>query len=87
MYVLKCVGYANGTPCPYDNQYLKWYNPNLLYGELGAWTTDQNLALKLPNVIEALGIWRMRRIVDGWTRPDGKPNRPLTAFNIEILEV
>ena len=40
-------------------------------------------ALRFPRASDALDFWRQRsRYVP--FRPDGKPNRPLTAYHIEI---
>jgi hypothetical protein len=85
---LICRGYANGMPCPFDGMYLERYNPN---GDerrgLGRWTKDKADAKRFATKGEAFELWRAVRTVDPVRPWDGKPNRPLTAFNVEITEV
>lgn len=47
------------------------------------YTDDPREALRYPSMIEGMRAWQTRstRVP---TRPDGKPNRPLTAFTAEI---
>ena len=42
-------------------------------------TPDRDKALDLP-IAEIFELWRRSHGI----RPDGEPNRPLTAFNVEI---
>lgn len=45
-----------------------------------------NDAMRFPSVSEAFDFWRQRsKTVPN--RPDGKPNRPLTAVSVEIIKV
>lgn len=47
-------------------------------------TTNPDEAMRFDTANEALALWRTpSRVVP--TRTDGKPNRPLTAFSIEIV--
>ena len=52
---------------------------------LVSWTADRSQALAFATYREAFEAWRAvpeSRPV----RPDGEPNRPLTAFTVEIEE-
>jgi hypothetical protein len=88
--VLTLVELASGRPSPFDGQYLKEYDPNR-DGE----TPDGDLLLAhivtTPDIEEAMKFESMQEVHKIWTRvddrdpirPDGKPNRPLTAFTIQ----
>jgi hypothetical protein len=84
MKVIKNEGLADGRDGPAPGQYLKEYNPEGL-GGMGAWTWTPNPAeaMKFEDAIEAFKCWtqvpRNRP-----KRPDGKPNKPLTAFTVTI---
>lgn len=72
---------TNGSP---EGQYLKSYDPEAHLGKGWAiWTSDVEEAMTWPLQALAWECWRQvpkaRRI-----RPDGRPNRPLTAFTVEI---
>lgn len=85
-YVIRCEGYANEAPCPFVGQYLKWYNPDgPLDGLLGGWAVDPMHAKTFATSAEAFACWRQERTVDNQFRPDGEPNRPLTAFSVSVL--
>lgn len=96
MYVIRCKGYARNIPCNFVDQYLEWFNPNGDHLEwydpngsgsgLGGWTPDINKAMVFDSVSSAVEKWKEQRTVDGGFRYDGQPDRPLTAFSIEILE-
>jgi hypothetical protein len=47
------------------------------------WTTDQAEALTYLSFSDAAEAWRRQSTVRPF-RPDGRPNRPLTAFSCEI---
>ncbi len=47
------------------------------------WTNNPANAKKFANSGDAFDYWRTRSKTNP-TRPDGKPNRPLTAFTVEI---
>ena len=86
-FVIQCWGYANGFRSDFDGQYLKSYEPNgdPAFG-LGEWTNNISEAIKFETLDEALSKWKKERTVNPIKRIDGKPDRPLTAFNIEIKE-
>ena len=47
-------------------------------------TNDPDLALRFPSVGEATEFYRRQSKTRPF-RPDGEPNRPMTAFSIEVL--
>jgi len=49
-------------------------------------TADREKATEFPTVAEAMRVWRSGPSCPCHkTRPDGKPNRPLTAFTVEVV--
>ena len=88
-YVMICVGLAGraltreGRPPPIG-QYLKSYDPEAHDGQgYAEWTADPAQARVFPDRVAVGRCWatvpkaRPRR-------PDDAPNRPLTAFDVEI---
>lgn len=82
------VGTVQGVPTPADGSYLVDYDPTR--PGTGGWachleyTHDPAKAKVFAHQGEALELWKK---VSGKTRPDGKPDRPLTAYTVEILKV
>lgn len=80
--VIRCGGFANDRPCPVLGQYLKSFDPD---GDpergLSVWTPDIQQAQRFKTAGEAFRFWKQVRKSEP-VRPDGKPNRPLTAFNV-----
>jgi hypothetical protein len=92
-WVIVCQGFAAGIPCPVFGQYLEWYRPNDPFGKnLMSWTNDIRKAQKFDTMGAAFECYQQERTaVDppgfrGRTIDDGRPNRPLTAFHIEVRE-
>jgi hypothetical protein len=86
MKLIKALGFVNGTPCPHAGQYLSRYDPDAHEGQGWAdFTHDPRAALRFVDAAAALKLWRSTSKVLP-KRPDGKPNRPLTALSIEILD-
>lgn len=83
-YLIRAVGFANGTPCPHAGQYLQSFDHEA-HGGIGfaTFTNDPTKAMHFKTNIEALEFWRKvpnnKRL-----REDGKPNRPLTALTVTI---
>lgn len=50
----------------------------------GVFTPDMAAAMLFENAGEAMTFWRTQSTVRP-LRPDGKPNRPLTAYTVEIV--
>lgn len=64
--------------------YLEWFDVEEYNGRGSAkWTTDIDHALLYPTVKAAMDAWQTRSKLLP-LRADGKPNRPLTAFNVAI---
>lgn len=84
--VIRIVCMADGRPSAFDGMYL--WSWDLESGFEAALTAvpDPRSAHQFSTPAEALALWRSQsaRIPK---RPDGKPNRPLTAYTIEILSV
>lgn len=93
MATLKIVGLVGGLafgPSPYDGEYVVEYDPGR--NSKDPWgremvchlvtTPDPEKALELPSM-EMFELWRLVDPRDP-VRPDGKPNRPLTAFTVEM---
>jgi hypothetical protein len=47
-------------------------------------TDDITQAALFPTVVEALEFWRTKSLKRA-LRPDGQPNRPLTAYTVELV--
>jgi len=86
-WVLRMVGCVSGEPTPFDGLYVKAYNPSYrppgykYDGGLLEVTGDPNEALQFADIGAALAKWRE----PFGLRPDGQPNRPLTAWSCEVL--
>lgn len=84
-YVILIHGLVNGEPSAYDEMYLTRFD--FVGCELGECNllAAQNVAhaLHFPSVTAASEFWKQ---IDPRqpTRPDGKPNRPLTAFSVTL---
>jgi hypothetical protein len=87
-YLIKSHGYAAGISGGAEGQYLEWYDPNKpATEELGGWTDDKAKALRFDTMADAWRTWRKRRTVKGEEfNTNGSPNRPLTAFTIEVIK-
>lgn len=81
--------HSGGPPTPYDGLLLAEYDPNRpgtdpdgrpMIAHVVA-TDDPAKAMRFPSAKEAIECWRQP---SGHIRPDGKPDRPLTAFAMEI---
>lgn len=91
--VMKIEGLVNGEPSPFDGQYLVEYDPErdgtapngIPMSAHVVTTWDPGEAKEFPSAIEAGEEWK-RVCKRNPRRPDGKPNRPLTAFTVTILE-
>lgn len=87
MFLVKALGFARDKPCSFAGQFLEWYDPDAdENGPIAAWTSDLDKAKKFETTEDALAEWHRVRTVDP-VRPDGKPNKPLTAISIEIVPI
>lgn len=99
MVVIQLIGLAvgpmlNQIPTPFDGKYLKEYDPSkdgvdadgrAMVAHIIT-TPDIDEALQFPSHTEAWECWKQ---VDPRKpmRADGRPNRPLTAFTVQILTI
>jgi len=62
--------------------YLEWADPDANNG-MGddRWTSDIDKAKKFATFADATACWQAQSAVNP-IRPDGKPNRPLTAWSV-----
>lgn len=67
--------------------FVKSYKPeDYEGGGKATFTTSLEFALKFPSFMEAYHFYRSIP-TNRPVRPDGEPNRPLTAFTVEIVHV
>ena len=87
MATIRIISLADGDPSPFDGQYVAEYDPHRdgvapdgrpMICHLVT-TPDREKALDLE-AGKAFELWRK----SCGMREDGKPNRPLTAFTVEI---
>lgn len=83
------IKYVNGNWHPSQgncrDMFLRTYDPDYAGGQgVVEWTSDIEKAMKFATTAEAWMLWRRTSNVRP-LRADGQPNRPLTAFTIEVL--
>ena len=94
-YVIRFHGQADGAKTPFDGRYLVSYDPE--HDGEDPWgrpmmarveaTEDPEAAKHYPSQPAAWAEWK-RQCRRQPTRPwDGRPNRPLTAFTIEVMSL
>jgi hypothetical protein len=78
------VEFANGAPCPHANQWLRTFDHEAFDGRgHGEFTEDPERAMLFATSADAMRFWQRQSTVKP-LRPDGKPNRPLTALTVVI---
>lgn len=83
-YVLRCLGFANGTPCPHDGYFVRSFDHEAHDGRgSGEFTRYVHLAMKFDTIEDALKFYR-RIPKCKPLRDDGNPNRPLTCMHAEV---
>ena len=87
MATIKIIGLINGQPTEFDGKYLVEYDPTPTEDERGEFvhlvvTDDRAEALQFPSTAEAYECWRA--VSKKGPRADGMPDRPLTAYCVEI---
>jgi hypothetical protein len=87
MIVLRIVGLGNGQPSEYQDKYVVDYDPTPREDPLGAYvhlevTASREEARQFPTLADAIAYFRMAS--KAGPRPDGLPDRPLTAFTVEF---
>lgn len=84
-YVMRIVGVADGRPCAEAGCYVRRYTPDGFGGNGRIVVTPNEAhARRYPDQLSA---WQeyLRTSATHPRRPDGQPNRPLTAYTVEIL--
>jgi hypothetical protein len=85
--VIKCMGVAGPYLCDHVGQYLRSTDFEACNGRGHiTFTPELAQAMKFENKNAAL-IYYLRKSKTAPMRSDGKPNRPLTAYHIEIEEL
>lgn len=86
-YAIVALEFASGEPCPHAGQYLQAADFDAHDGRgFVQWTEDPARAKRFPSMGEALAYWRTRSKVRP-IRPDGRPNRPLTAASVVVEQL
>lgn len=92
--VVRILGLVVGGPTAFDGKFLKEYDP----GRQGfdpdgrpmtahvVVTDDIEEAMKFESMTEFHMLYRAVD-PDNPMRPDGRPNRPLTAFTVEVTKI
>jgi hypothetical protein len=79
---IRVIAYVSGKPCPESGLFLKSFDPEAFHGIGSAtFTDDPAKAMTFASHVEAFKFWQQET---KFKRPDGKPNRPLTGFIVEI---
>jgi hypothetical protein len=87
MLVIKILGAANGLSTRADGLYVKTFDPDAYNGRGHLVTTeDPSTAMTFANAAVAHDFWRQQSRSFP-TRGDGQPNRPLTAYHIQMEKV
>lgn len=81
--VMRCIGVYRMELQACVGSYLKSYDPEA-DGVLGVWTADIAQARVFDSLEDLTTCWRQVRQREP-VRADGLPNRPLTAFTVEII--
>jgi hypothetical protein len=82
---LRIVHLATGQSSEADGMWVKSYTPDGHDGRGHIELTENRHEAKVyPDALTAMSEWRSVSSTHP-TRPDGKPNRPLTAFTVEII--
>lgn len=74
---------------PFAGEYLEAFDPHFPADKgrgLMLTTKDKSKAKQFPSVYEAMNFWRQQSPTLPF-RPDGEPNRPLTAFTVTFENV
>lgn len=88
MATLRIIELAIGEPSRFDGMYVKAYDPTYVLpdrtydGGILEVTADPKEALQFADAGDAMEKWREPYGV----RVDGKPNRPLTAWTVEVCK-
>lgn len=85
MYAIKILGLSIDYPTHHAGKWLMKFNPEYDDGRGMVWSTnDIEKAMKFETATEAMALYRTQSKIHPIRLTDGKPNRPLTAFNVTI---
>ena len=86
MFVIRILARAAGvTPANEREMYVKAYDPDAFNGRGHVeFTPNPKQALMFDTTMAAIDFYRQQSRVKP-TRPDGRPNRPLTAWHAEVI--
>ena len=85
--LMKVVGFAGGHPCPIAGQYLESFDHEAHDGlGFGTFVLNPTHAMRFKDLVEAAEFWKTVPLCRPM-RPDGQPNRPLTATTVTFEEV
>lgn len=85
-YVIYLLTTSRGAGTPFDFQYLKHYDPSFVASKgYDGGKLEVTPLLKEAQVFESIGEAHALYTASYGTRPDGRPNRPLTAWSVVIL--
>jgi hypothetical protein len=83
-YVIRVVEFADGSDCPIAGQFLEAFDHEAFAGRgFGNFVPDVARAKKFATKAAAFSFWR-RQSKRHPIRPDGRPNRPMTATTVAI---
>lgn len=89
MIVIHIISLATGEPSSADDSFVKSFDPLWNGNGLGVGhlivTREVDHALKFSSLQAAWEFWKQESPTVP-RRPDGKPNRPLTCWTIELIE-
>ena len=75
------------SPPEVEDQYLVAFDFDAMQGRgYGIFTDELELAMRFKTLRDAMEFWRTQSTVNP-LRPDGKPNRPLTASTISVFKI
>lgn len=82
--IIRIVAAATGEAGDLDGLFLREYDPDAHDGRgVITGTRQREHALQFADPGAALACWRQTSKVRP-LRPDGRPNRPLTAYTVEV---
>jgi hypothetical protein len=84
-YIIIAVGFADDSVhCPHAGQYLESFDHDAYDGRgYGTFTSNVSDAKRFNSAVDAMTFWNLQSCVRP-LRPDGQPNKPLTALTIAV---
>lgn len=83
-YGIRAIAFADGTICPHSGQWMKSFDHEAFGGQgYGEFTHDPAKAMRFEKVTDAMAFWGRQSKIKA-LRPDGQPNKPMTALTAAI---